>query len=374
MPKIRFMTSTEKIRRIDGSYGEGGGQILRSSLALASLLKQPIEIFNIRKGRSKPGLAPQHLTAVSASRRITSAELEGALLESQSLKFTPNEVTPGDYYFDVAELKRSAGSTSLVFQTLLLPLSFTSKASTLILKGGTHVPFSPPFDYLQEAFLPTLRKLGIHCDAEIRKWGYYPVGGGEVFFEIEPASGIGPIEIEEPGRLKEISVLSAVSNLPDHIAQRQAKAASDFLKKMGLKPAVKTKTVLSSREGTYVFILAEFERVFAGFSSLGQRGKPAEKVALEACELFKEYWDSRCAFEPHLADQIILYLALGKGESRFTVSKITQHLLTNAWVVRQFLPVEIEIKGGIGEKGEVRIRGCNITSRLQESNSQNRGG
>lgn len=368
------MTSTEKIKRIDGSYGEGGGQILRSSLALASLLRQPIEIFNIRRGRSKPGLAPQHLTAVSASRRITSAELEGAQLESQSLKFTPNEVTPGDYYFDVAELKRSAGSTSLVFQTLLLPLSFTSKASTLILKGGTHVPFSPPFDYLQEVFLPTLRKLGIHCDAEIRKWGYYPAGGGEVFFEIEPASGLKAIDMENRGRLKRISVLSAVSNLPDHIAQRQARSASNFLKKMELKPAVKTRRVLSSREGTYVFILAEFESVFAGFSSLGQKGKPAEKVALEACERFKEYWDSGCAFEPHLADQIILYLALGKGESRFTVSKITQHLLTNAWVVRQFLPVEIEIKGRIGERGEVRIRGSNITSRLQESNSQNRGG
>jgi len=368
------MTSTKSFKRIDGSYGEGGGQILRSSLALASLLKQPIEIFNIRKGRSKPGLAPQHLTAVSASRRITSAELEGAQLESQSLKFAPNEVTPGDYYFDVAELRRSAGSTSLVFQTLLLPLSFACKASTLLLKGGTHVPFSPPFDHLQEVFLPTLRKLGIRCSAEIRKWGYYPVGGGEVFFEIEPASGLKAIDVENRGRLKRISLFSAVSNLPDHIAQRQAQSASDFLKKMGLKPAVKTKRVLSSREGTYVFIQAEFERAFAGFSSLGQKGKPAEKVALEACQEFKEYWDTKSAFEPHLADQIMLYLALAKGESRFTLSKVTQHLLTNAWVVRQFLPAKIEVKGRIGERGEVRIRGSNITKRMQESNSQDRDG
>jgi RNA 3'-phosphate cyclase len=367
------MTSTEKIKRIDGSYGEGGGQILRSSLALASLLRQPIEIFNIRKGRPKPGLAPQHLTAVSASRRITSADLEGAQLESLSLKFTPKAVTPGDYYFDVAELRRSAGSTSLVFQTLLLPLSLTSKASTLFLKGGTHVPFSPLFDYLDKVFLPTLRGLGIRCKSEIRKWGYYPAGGGEVFFEIEPASGIEPIDIKEPGRLRGISILSAVSNLPDHIAQRQAKAAADFLKKkMRLNPAMETKRTLSSREGTYVFILAEFEKVLAGFSSLGQKGKPAEKVALEACQEFKEYWDTKSAFEPHLADQLILYLAFGRGDTRFTVSKVTQHLLTNAWVVRQFLPAKIEIKGRIGEKGEVEIRGSDITRRLQEPNFQHR--
>jgi len=357
------MTSAEKMKRIDGSYGEGGGQILRSALTLACLLKQPIEIFNIRKGRPKPGLAPQHLTAVSACRRITSAELEGAQLESQSLKFVPNEVTPGDYYFDVAELRRSAGSTSLVLQTLLLPLCFASKPSTLFLKGGTHVPFSPIFDYLEKVFLPTLRRLGVQSQAEIRKWGYYPAGGGEVFFEIEPASGLKTVEMKEPGKLKKVSVFSAVSNLPDHIAQRQAKAAADFLKKMRLDPVVKTKRVLSSREGTYFFLLADFGEVLAGFSSLGQKGRPSEKVALEACRQFKEYWDSKSAFEPHLADQIILYLALGRGESRFTVSKVTQHLLTNAWVVRQFLPAKIEIRGRMGGRGEVRIMGCDIKRR-----------
>lgn len=364
------MTSESDVKRIDGSHGEGGGQILRSSLALSALLGRPIEIFNIRKGRPKPGLAPQHLTAVSACRRITSAELEGAQLESLSLKFAPHDTAAGDYYFDVAELRRSAGSTSLVFQTLLLPLSFAGGSSTLLLKGGTHVPFSPVFDYLSEVFLPTVRRLGIHSKAEIRKWGYYPAGGGEVFFEIKPASDVGPLVLERPGKPRRVSVLSAVSNLPDHIAGRQAKTASDFLKKMGLSPVVTTKRVLSSREGTYLFLLAEYGKVVAGFSSLGQRGKPAEKVALDACQEFKEYCDSQSALEPRLADQIIPYLALARGESRFTVSRVTKHLLTNAWVVRQFLPAKIEIRGEVGRRGEIRVKGGNIVRRARKPPSQ----
>lgn len=344
---------------INGSYGEGGGQVLRTSLTLSALLGQPVRIENIRAKRRNPGLQAQHLTGVWAIAQICNAELEGAALGSPTLTFRPqSQLRAGAYSFDVAEARKggSAGAATLVFQTLLLPLSFASGQSRLVIRGGTHVAWSPPFHYLQHVYLPTLARMGLEATVEIKKWGWYPIGGGEMTALIKgrgksPLSGL---DLTERGNLKRIWGISATSNLPPHVGQRQKKRAEEYLRQHGFDPQLEIIDAPSPGQGTVVFLVAEYEHTVAGFSSLGERGKPAEKVAEEACREFVAYHQSEAGLDKHLADQLILPLALASGPSAFTTCEITQHLLTNVWVVEQFLEVRFEIEGKEGEKGKVR--------------------
>jgi RNA 3'-terminal phosphate cyclase (ATP) len=341
--------------QIDGNYGEGGGQILRTTLSLSCILKKPVEIINIRKGRKIPGLQPQHLTSVSACKKVSNAEVQGDSLQSLSLRFSPQEITGGEFTFDVAEKKRSAGSTSLVLQTLFLPLSHCPISSKIKVLGGTHVPWSPPFNYLAEIFVPMLKKVGVDIELEIEKWGYYPKGGGEVLCTIHPASKFSSFSLTERGRLIGLSGISVISNLPDHIAERQKNHALKILKDKGFSPEIKIFQAPSIGQGTFFFLRAEFENSVAGFSALGEIGKRAEKVAEEACEEFLQFMQTQGAVDPHLADQLVPYLASAEGTSTFTVSKITEHLLTNIWVVKQFVPTEILVEGKEGEQAKVTI-------------------
>jgi RNA 3'-terminal phosphate cyclase (ATP) len=341
--------------QIDGNYGEGGGQILRTTLSLSCILSRPVEIINIRKGRKIPGLQPQHLTSVSACKKVSRAQVQGDALQSLSLRFSPQQIEGGDFTFDVAEKKRSAGSTSLVLQTLFLPLGRGEGDSEIKVLGGTHVPWSPPFDYLKEVFAPVVRKIGCEISLDIRKWGWYPKGGGEVRCSIRPASKFAPLDLTERGRLRKLSGISVVSNLPNHIAERQRDQAFKLLKAKGFAPQIELVQGASIGQGTFFFLKAEFENSLAGFGALGERGKRAEKVAEEACDDFLQFMQSRAAVDPHLADQLIPYLALAEGMSTFTVSKITKHLLTNIWVVKQFLQTEIVVEGEEGREGTVRV-------------------
>lgn len=338
--------------KIDGSYGEGGGQILRTALSLSCLLKESIEIYNIRKGRKRPGLQPQHLTCVRAAKMISDAETEGDKVGSLNLIFSPKEVRGGDYFFDIG----TAGSTSLVLQTVFLPLSFASKRSMVEITGGTHVPWSPPFHYLSSIFIPTIEKMGCKIKLSIEKWGWYPKGGGKVIAEINPVEKISPIDLGERGKLIRISGISAVSNLAISIAERQKAEGLRILKENGLNAEIDIIDAPSIGRGTFLFLLTEYENSMAGFSSLGERGKRAEEVAREACEDFLAFHLSSGALDPRLADQIIPYLALAKGESSFTTSRITQHLLTNIWLVKQLLDLRIELGGREGEEGRVIVQ------------------
>ncbi len=342
--------------QIDGNYGEGGGQILRTTLSLSCILKRPVEIVNIRKGRKIPGLQPQHLTSVNACRRISRARVEGDSLQSEVLRFWPEEARGGDFTFDVAEKKRSAGSTSLVLQALFLPLGQCENGSKIKVLGGTHVPWSPPFHFLKEIFAPMVKEIGCEIDLEIEKWGWYPKGGGEVDCSIQPARKFSPLDLTERGRLLRLSGISAVSNLPDHIAERQKGQAMKVLKGKGFSPEITIVRGPSIGQGTFFFLKAEFENSMAGFAALGERGKRAEKVAEEACDDFLQFTQSGATVDPHLADQLVPYLALADGKSTFTVSRITKHLLTNVWVVKQFLQTEIQIEGAEGEQGKLTIR------------------
>jgi RNA 3'-terminal phosphate cyclase (ATP) len=347
--------SNSKMIRIDGSIGEGGGQILRTSLALSCVLHVPVEIVNIRKARQKPGLQPQHLTAVNAAAAVCRAKIEGASLSSTAVRFEPDAVAGGDYFFDVSEKKGSAGSAPLVLQTVLPPLCFANGPSTVTVIGGTHVPWSPTAHYLEQVFSPMLARIGLDADVLLEKWGWYPAGGGKLTARIRPGKEALPLVVTGPGALLRVSGISAVSNLPREIAVRQRDRAAKMLSQKGIDADIELVNGPSPGKGTLVFLLAEFENVRAGFSALGALGKRAEEVAEEACRDLLEYREAGAALDPHLADQTVLYLALTRGASEFTTSRITRHLLTNIQVVQQFIDCNIQVTGREGEAGIVRV-------------------
>jgi RNA 3'-terminal phosphate cyclase (ATP) len=349
-------TPARKVIHIDGSFGEGGGQILRTSMALSCVLGKPVEIVNIRRDRMKPGLQPQHLTAVIAAAAISRADVQGAELSSTAIKFLPGPISGGDYVFDVSQKKGSAGSTSLVLQTIILPLCFAERPSSITVLGGTHVPWSPTFHYLKYIFLPILSRINSPIDLNIKKWGWYPAGGGAVTARINPPAEFRPLRITNRGALLRVTGLSATANLPQDIALRQRDRALHALRHKGIEADIEIIEASSPGKGTLVFLQAEFENITAGFDALGAIGKRAEEVAEEACHKLFRHLDASGAVDPHLADQLIPYLALARGDSEFTTSRVTQHLLTNIWAVQQFLDVGIHLEGKEGEGGHITIR------------------
>ena len=342
---------------IDGSTGEGGGQILRTSLAMSALFGKPIKINNIRSGRQKPGLQAQHLTGVNALAKITNAEVKGASLGSQELIFSPKSIQFGEYRFDVSDIKASAGSVSLILQAILLPLALSGGVSKVTILGGTHVSWSPPIHYFQSVYLPIISRMGVKMDIKLITWGWYPVGGGQIEAEINPAN-LGNIDLTQRGMLKSIKCISAVSNLPISIAQRQIDQASSVFRSKNIKADFEVINAPSRGPGTGTFIFAEFENSLAGFSSLGAKGKRSEEVANEACQDCLRFLESGMAIEEHLADQLVPLMALAEGHSCFTTSKISLHLLTNIWVAEQFLPVKFQVDGEEEKPGQVSVDGA----------------
>jgi RNA 3'-terminal phosphate cyclase (ATP) len=336
--------------RLDGSYGEGGGQILRTALALATVTQVPVRIERIRAGRPKAGLRPQHLTAVQALARICQAEVAGAHLGSQALTFSPGAPLAGHYLVDVAEKTGSAGAVSLIAQALLAALLMAGAPSIVILKGGTHVPWSPPIHYLSSVFLPALASLGARVELILDRWGWYPKGGGEVRLKITPTRTLTGIKWRIPAEPVAFRALSAASKLPEHVARRQAARLAD---RLGTVFPIEIVPASGLDSGSFVFLWGPR----AGFSALGARGKPAEQVADEVAEAYLGFRHSHAALDPHLADQILPYLALAKGQSTFTTAAITSHLMTNVWVIEQFLGPIIEIHGTLDEPGEIVCKG-----------------
>jgi RNA 3'-terminal phosphate cyclase (ATP) len=346
---------------IDGSVGEGGGQVVRTALALSVLTGKPTRIGEIRAGRSKPGLAPQHLTVVRALAEVCGASVEGARIGSTEVRFEPaSPARPGDYVFDVSEAAKggSAGSVTLVLQALLLPLALSGATSHLTLKGGTHVSWSPPFEFITEAYLPVLGPMGLSASCRLVAWGFYPVGGGRIAVEIRPAAGFAPLELTDRGELKRIRGRAVACNLPSHIPVRMVNRARNLLADLDAPLRLEPERVRGKGPGAAFFLAAEYEGVVAGFSALGARGKPAPDVAEEACAALSDHDENGAPVTPHLADQILLPASLAKGRTVFRTSRITRHLLTNADIIREFLPAHIDVVGSEGSPGEVSIDGA----------------
>lgn len=335
---------------LDGAFGEGGGQIVRTSLSLAALTGQTIRLINIRAGRPKSGLRPQHLTAVRALAHITRATLKGDDIGSTHLTFSPQGIFPGSYIFDVAEKTASAGAVSLVAQTLLPVLFFAQTPSTLVIRGGTHVPWSPPAHYFKGIFLSALQEMGVNANMEIGHWGFYPRGGGEIQIRLQPIRQLYPVEWTTAPVLSDFAGLSAAANLPPHVVRRQSQSLRNILDR---SLPIREEPAPSMGPGSFVFLRGPH----AGFSALGAKGKPAEQVAAEAAQALNTFLASRTGVDCHLADQIALYAALAKGYSRYTTEAITSHLLTNIWVIEQFLEVKFDIQGRLHEKGAIGVAG-----------------
>lgn len=340
---------------IDGSQGEGGGQMLRTALSLSCITGKGFRIRNIRKARSKPGLMRQHLVAVQAAARISSAETEGDQLGSVELAFVPRRVSAGNYDFDIG----TAGSTPLVLQTIIPPLLTADRASRLHLIGGTHVPFSPSWNYLAEVFAPMMARLGANLQFELGSCGFYPKGGGRVNCKVNPMAGIAPLQAEQRGRLRRITGCAAVGNLPRTIAERESHSALAHLREelgRDVPIEIDIEELKIYGQGTFIFLKAEYENVTAGFTGLGERGKPSERVGEEAAFELLTHHRTGMPIDPHMADQLVLYLAQSEGPSVFATSRISSHLKTNLMVTSKFLDIEAHIDGELESPGTVRIK------------------
>jgi len=320
---------------IDGSQGEGGGQILRTSLALSLVTGQPFRLERIRAGRTKPGLLRQHLTAVEAAGAVGHAGMSGATLGSQQLEFRPGTVTPGDYRFAVG----TAGSATLVLQTILPPLLTAAGPTTLTLEGGTHNPFAPPFDFLARSFIPQIERLGPRVALTLDRPGFYPAGGGRFQARIDPAARLAPLHLLARGAILRRRAHAIVSKLPAQVGERELTVVRQQLGWPADECAVEA-VANPLGPGNALLLELETEHVTAIFASFGERGRSAEQVAREATEAASAWLSADVPVDEHLADQLLLPMALAGGGS-FRTTRPSLHATTNAEMIERFLPVSI---------------------------------
>lgn len=324
---------------IDGSLGEGGGQILRTALACALCQGKPFHMVNIRAARKNPGMRPQHLAAVTAARELADARVEGAEIDSHELTFCPREkVKGGSFRLDIG----TAGSTTLVAQTILPALLTAPGPSKLILEGGTHNPQAPSFDFLSEAFLPLLNRMGPTANAKLKRPGFYPAGGGLVHIAIQPVKKLHPIDLEQRGAILDTQAVAMLSQLPDHIGQRELKVIHNELGLDSDRLLLKRITAAKG-PGNVVSVFVLARQITEVFTSFGQRGVPAETVATGVVKQVKRYLDAKVPIGEHLADQLLLPLALAR-KGCFVSLQPSRHSMTNMEVLRQFLGVSFSIQ------------------------------
>lgn len=331
---------TNSFIELDGSNGEGGGQILRSALSLSMITGIPFRIERIRAKRQKPGLLRQHLTAVNAAAQICGAQLKGAEPGSLQLEFVPGPIQGGQYQHAIG----SAGSCTLVLQTVLPALWFANRPSSFTISGGTHNPAAPPADFLHAAWLPLLRRMGIDMKLEVLRHGFYPAGGGELRVEVTPAQALQPLHLQSQGAPKAAHATAIVAAVTNNVAQRELTTLQDELGRE-LGEIGRVVRALSSREGPGNALLlaldyGDFHEVFTAF---GEKGIAAEKVASNLAREVRQHLASGANVGEYLADQLLLPMALAGGGS-FATSVASDHLHTNIAVIEKFLEVEIDVK------------------------------
>ncbi len=356
--------SHQDVLVIDGSHGEGGGQILRTAISLAAITSRPMRIENIRAKRRNPGLAAQHVTAIRAAAEISDSNLLGDVLGSETLEFRPGiRPVAGNYRFDVAEAREggSAGAAALVLQTVAIPLSFAAGESSVTVRGGTHVPWSPSYDYFSHVWLETLRRLGMNGSVRLGAWGFYPAGEGEITLLLHgnEDGGLRPVRALTAVERSELDLIegrAVAANLPSHIAQRMADRAEALLRPLDVSIAIKSERVRAASAGAWIFLRASYGETVSGFGAHGRRGKPAEDVAGEAASRLLDHHHQGAALDRHLADQILLPLAFADGPSDFTCAAATRHLDTNAWAIEQFGVASIDIEHEPDGTGRIRVQ------------------
>jgi RNA 3'-terminal phosphate cyclase (ATP) len=315
---------------IDGAQGEGGGQILRTALSLSIVTGTPFAVKNIRANRRKPGLLRQHLACVKAAASISRAKVAGAEINSRALTFEPGAVRGGDYEFAIG----TAGSTALVFQTVLPALLRAKDPSDVVFRGGTHNPYAPTFDFLERAFLPLLARMGPTVELRLHAFGFYPAGGGFWQARVEPAARLSPLVLEEAGGILSRRIAADVANIPYDVAQREVREAARLLS--WPQDAGSARTVKSDGPGNVLAIELGYEHVTEVFTGFGERGISAESIAGRTVREVREYLTAGVPVGPHLCDQLLLPMALAGGGSILTMHP-TQHTRTNIAVVEEFL-------------------------------------
>lgn len=335
---------------IDGSFGEGGGQIIRTAIALAAITGKEVVITNIRANRPNPGLSPQHIHAVKAVERISGGTTEGLTLRSSRLTFSPGALKGFDGELDIG----TAGSITLLLQCLIPVALFADRETRVRITGGTDVKWSPPIDFYTNVFLKALHAMGCAVHLDVKRRGYYPKGAGLVEVRVAPAPQMNGIVIGDRERRGLVSGISHSRGLPPHVADRQARAARWVLKENGYYTEIKTDSADGGKLTTGSGIT-----LWSGYksgSALGERGKRAELVGEEAARGILKELQAPSTVDIHLADQLIPYMALAQGRSELKVRELTNHLETNMYVTKQFLDVEFEVqKEKTGEKEEVFV-------------------
>lgn len=336
---------------IDGNYLEGGGQILRTATSLAAITKKDCRVFNIRKNRPNPGLKPQHLLGLRALSQLSGGRVEGDFLNSREINLFPDKIKSKELHIKI----ETAGSITLVLQTLIPPALLAPEPISIFFRGGaTDTFFSPTIDYLRYVFLKILEKIGGRVEINIMKRGYYPEGGAEVKVKIYP-SGLKTLNLLERGGLKKVLAISGAAEVLQNkkVAERQLAGVREvppFSKKYkrgGLPIEERIEYYKTQSPGSQICLTAEFQNTVIGTDNLGKLGKRAEDVGREAAlELLEEQKSDSC-LDKNLADQILPYMALGQGKSSVRVSKITNHTKTNIWVVEKFLNGKFEINDNI---------------------------
>jgi len=317
---------------VDGAHGEGGGQILRTAVSLSAVLGEPVHVTGIRAGRPRPGLAAQHVTGVEAVAGLCDAEVDGLHVGSKDIEFRPGTLTGGEFALDVG----TAGSTSLILQACLLPAAMSKAPVTLTLRGGTDTRWSPPIDYMRLVHLPLVRRMGVTFEVDVVRRGFYPEGGGEIVARVDRCPAVTGIDLSRPGDYLRISGVANAQNLPEHVASRMKHAA---LKNLVDHRDMRVDTDLRSgpSTGAAVVLAAEYEKTVLGASALGQRGVRAETLGETCASDLAETMRSGATADEHMADQLIPYMALAKGDSVFLAEELTGHAETNIWVVERYL-------------------------------------
>src|SRR5947208_1480889 len=322
---------------IDGSFGEGGGQIIRTSCALSLITGKPFRIYNVRARRDKPGLQRQHLTAVNSAAQIGSAQVDGAAVGSTEFTFRPGQVVPGNYTFSIG----TAGSTTLVLQTVLPPLMIATAPSRITLEGGTHNVHAPPFEFLQKTFLPLVNQTGMCVSLELERYGFYPPGGGRLHLMIEPTSSRNRLELVERGAILATRARALVVNLPPGIAERELGVVREKLGWADKQLLLETSNNAYS-PGNVLTIEIESEQLTEIMTGIGERGVRAETVAERAVKEAQQYLTHNAPVGEHLADQLLIPLALAGGGSYLT-GALSLHTTTNIEIIKRFLDVDISV-------------------------------